>query len=221
VDRAYAIIDDFLSPQEHQALWDAFQETIVPPADTREWNRVYQLTDGEERVDSKYAARRPSLRDATPSASPGPPALRLFSEKLSMLLTGDQPPISVERWTDFSASPWVYRAGAGLEWHADTGRVAAYIYYVHPVWRSAWGGELLVATDDGSSSVTMASSQPEKRDVEAVCTTGGVFVYPRPNRLVLLRGGILHCVKKVERAAGEAFRASVSGFFFNTDKSSG
>jgi hypothetical protein len=74
------------------------------------------------------------------------------------------------------------------------------------------------AADDGSSYHAVDATAPgdPKSRVEPVSETGGVFIYPRPNRLVLLRGGILHCVKKVERAAGEAFRASVSGFFFNT-----
>jgi hypothetical protein len=220
VNRAYAIADDFLSHREHLDLWDAFQETVVSPADAREWNRVYQLTDGEEPVSSKFQVRKPSLRDGSPNDLPGPAALRVFSEKLSALVTGDRPPIAVEPWTGFSASAWVYRPGAGLEWHSDTGRLAAYIYYMHPAWRSSWGGELLVAADDSSSSgvtaAALSSSDNSRSAVEAVCRTGGVFIYPRPNRLVLLRGGTLHCVKKVESAAGNAVRASVSGFFFNT-----
>ena len=80
---------------------------------------------------------------------------------------------------------------------------------------------LVAATDDSASGIEAVapSNADHSRDaVEAVCRTGGAFVYPRPNRLVLLRGGTLHCVKNVERAAGQAFRASLSGFFFNADK---
>ncbi|MEJ1967453.1 MAG: 2OG-Fe(II) oxygenase [Rhizomicrobium sp.] len=201
-------------------MWDAFRQAVIPPADTREWNRTYQLMDGEDVVNSKFGVRKPALRDGTPGASPGPSAMRVFGEKLSALVIGDRAPLSIAPWTGFSASAWIYRAGAGLEWHADTGRPAAYIYYVHPAWRASWGGELLVAADAPSSS-GVADAAPSRSDdsrsaIEAVCTTGGAFIYPRPNRLVLLRGGTLHCVKKVERAAGEAFRASVSGFFFDT-----
>jgi len=184
-------------------LWAAFQDAARSPAGTRDWNRVYRLTDGE--------ARRPSLLDGTGDGSPGPAPLRAFSEKLLALMAGA--PISLEPWTGFSQSPWVYGPGAGLEWHSDTGWLGAYIYYMHPLWHSSWGGELLVASGDTPPSGGAASGD-SRSAVEAVCRSGGVFIYPRPNRLVLLRGGTLHCIKKVE---GTASRASVSGFFFNTD----
>jgi Rps23 Pro-64 3,4-dihydroxylase Tpa1-like proline 4-hydroxylase len=211
--RAHAIFDDFLLPQEHLNLWDGFRETALSPKDAGEWNRVYQLTDGEDPVSS--ASRKLSLRDGTAGKSKAPPSLRLFSEKLFALMTGDRQPISFGPWTGFSLSAWTYRPGMGLEWHSDTGWLAGYIYYAHPVWRSSWGGELLVAEDDESASGIAARSDDPRGAVETVCRTGGAFVYPQPNRLVLLRGGALHCIKKVESAAGQAFRASISGFFFN------
>jgi 2OG-Fe(II) oxygenase superfamily len=215
MNRAYAIADDFLSPQEHSTLWDAFQETIRTPAGTADWNRAYRLMDGDAPVSSAFSARRPSLQDDTVDGSRGPAALRLFSEKLLALMAGERAPISIDPWTGFSQSPWIYRSGAGLEWHSDTGWLGAYIYYLHPLWRSSWGGELLVADGD----MPPPDRDGSRRAVEAVCRSGGVFIYPHPNRLVLLRGGTYHCIKKVESAAGDAFRASVSGFFFNTDRS--
>jgi hypothetical protein len=219
VNQACAIVDDFLGPDDHLALWDAFQETVRSPAEAGDWNRVYQRADNEHAANSEHELSEPLPRDVTIGGSMGPPVLRRFSERLFALLTGDHPPISLGAWTGLSLSAWVYRPGAGLEWHSDTGWLAGYIYYMHPVWRSSWGGELLVAASDPSSSrAGLPSSAGESRiDVEAVCRIGGAFIYPRPNRLVLLRGGTLHCVKKVESAAGKAFRASLSGFFFSTD----
>ena len=207
MDQAYAIIDDFLSPREHGDLWDAFQHSTTSPSAAREWNRVYQLTSGEEPVNSTFAARDLTLRDGTGDDESGPPAQRVFIEKLLALMTSNTPPLSFDPWTGFSSSAWTYPSGTGLEWHSDTGWLAGYIYYMHPTWRASWGGELLVATDGAPSSATR---------VESVCETGGVFIYPRPNRLVLLRGGTLHCIKKVENAAASAARTSVSGFFFDT-----
>lgn len=214
--RACAIIDDFLPDQDHLALWDAFRATALSSNDVGAWNRVYQLTDGETPVSSAFQMRQPSLRDGTAGGSPATPSLRLFSETLSTLMTGN-PPIAIEPWTGFSASAWIYRSGMGLEWHSDTGWLGAFIYYAHPLWRASWGGELLVAADDDSS----AASGDLKSAVETVCKTGGAFIYPQPNRLVLMRGGTRHCIKKVESAAGQAYRASVSGFFFNSENVSG
>jgi Rps23 Pro-64 3,4-dihydroxylase Tpa1-like proline 4-hydroxylase len=128
----------------------------------------------------------------------------VFTDRLFGLVTDDRPRFALAPWTDFTLSPWTYRPGHGLEWHSDRGYLAGYIYYAHPDWHSSWGGELLVAPDAAATSIP-----------ESVCEAGGVFIYPRPNRLVLLRGGVLHCIKKVEGAAGKAFRASISGFFLD------
>jgi Rps23 Pro-64 3,4-dihydroxylase Tpa1-like proline 4-hydroxylase len=219
VSRAYAIIDDFLPQQEHLSLWDAFQPQLHAPESAAGWNRFYRLMDGDEPANSKSASRKLSLRDDAADISQAPSMLRAFGEKLSQLMTGERPPISVDTWNGFSLSAWVYQPGAGLEWHSDTGRIAAYIYYMHPEWRSSWGGELLIAADGARLSGAQAAEPSRCGDPkaarESVCETGGVFVYPRPNRLVILRGGIPHCVKKVEGAAGKVFRASLSGFFFD------
>jgi hypothetical protein len=209
--RPYAVIDDFLAPGEHLALWEAFQRTAAAPAGASEWNRVYRLMDGEEPASSQSRLRHPRLQDGT-NASPAPPALRLFSDTLLKTMMHEPPPIAVPLWTGFTQSAWIYRRDMGLEWHSDTGWLAGYIYYAHPAWRASWGGELLVADNPAESGPGETRSV-----VEAVCESGGVFIYPRPNRLVLLRGGTMHCIKKVESAAGSAFRASVSGFFLNTD----
>lgn len=141
-----------------------------------------------------YAAAHDGLREE--AAQTGPPELRPLSEKLFALMTGGRPPIALEPWTGITQSAWTYPPGTGLEWHSDTGWIGAYIYYMHPAWKPSWGGELLIAAGG------------------APCESGGAFVYPRPNRLVLLEGGTMHCIKKVESAAGRAGRASVSGFLF-------
>jgi hypothetical protein len=174
---SYAVIDDFLEPRDHLDLWDAFQHSVLHPAEAPMWNRSYRVSDG-------------ALHDEAPGAAP--PALRALAEALSALMR--DPPVTLDPWTGFTQSRWLYRAGFGLEWHSDTGWLGGYIYFAHAQWRASWGGELLVATDEARSD--------------------GVFITPRPNRLVLLRGGTMHCVKKVESTA--ALRASVSGFFFNS-----
>jgi 2OG-Fe(II) oxygenase superfamily len=173
----HAVIDDFLGARDHLDLWDAFDRSVLHPAEALAWNRSYRVSGA-------------GLHDEAADAAPAP--LRLLSEKLLTLMRA--PPIALDPWTGFTQSRWTYRAGAGLEWHSDTGWLGGYIYFAHPQWRESWGGELLVMTDDAHSD--------------------GVVITPRPNRLVLLRGGIRHCVKKVETT--RAFRASVSGFFFNS-----
>jgi Rps23 Pro-64 3,4-dihydroxylase Tpa1-like proline 4-hydroxylase len=40
---------------------------------------------------------------------------------------------------------------------------------------------------------------------------------PKPNRLVILKGGVTHRVAPVSQAAGEHVRASIAGFFLRKD----
>jgi hypothetical protein len=213
VTRAYAVVDDFLSPQEHLALWAAFQDAVRTPGGVHDWSRGYQRSSNDDAAGAA-APCAPSLREDTAGGPPLPPALQVFSKKLFALTTGDRPPLAIAPWTGFSLGTWIYRPGTGLGWHSDTGWLASYIYYLHPVWRSNWGGELLVA-DEGAAAPVVSGGTSDT--AESVCRTGGAFIYPRPNRLVLLRGGTLHCIKKVETAAGDSSRTSLSGFFFNTN----
>ena len=44
----------------------------------------------------------------------------------------------------------------------------------------------------------------------------GSFVMPKPNRLVIIRGGLPHKIAKVSVAAGSHLRRSITGFFKRT-----
>jgi len=173
-ERAYAVIDGFLTPAQHRDLWTAFQRRVASPATAPDWNRFNRATDGVADDDAL-------------------PVLGVFSAKLFALVRDDLP-IALDPWFGFSLSPWVYRTGMALNWHDDAGYAASYVYYTHPAWDASWGGDLVVASG------------------------GDVVIDPRPNRLVLLRGGTRHCIRKIEHAIGDGFRASLSGFFFGNPR---
>ncbi|HTQ14426.1 MAG TPA: 2OG-Fe(II) oxygenase [Rhizomicrobium sp.] len=141
----HAVIDEFLAPREHRALWDAFART----ADTRNWNRAFSAVDGGAGVPER------SLRDDTAGGEPGPPELRVVGEKLFARMTA-APPLALAPWTGFTQSLWTFRAGMGLAWHTDQGWLAGWIYYMHPQWRDDWGGALLVAEDGARDPVPIA-----------------------------------------------------------------
>ena len=94
-------------------------------------------------------------------------------------------------WSRLSARAYRYPPGTGLEWHADADAYAgSYVLYAHRTWAPDAGGELMVAAPSGV----------------------GDFIQPRPNRLVVMAGGPLHCVARVNPKA-DGDRLSVSGFF--------
>lgn len=93
-------------------------------------------------------------------------------------------------------SAWCYTQGTALNWHDDggAGYQGSFTYYAHREWKPTWGGNLFISEGD----------------------VGGRFIYPLPNRLVLMRRGIYHSIQRVDKNAGENCRLSLSGFFLRS-----
>jgi hypothetical protein len=136
-------------------------------------------------------------------------------------------------WAAFSATLSVYGVGQGLVWHRDSeDNTGSYIYYAHPEWNVEWGGELYLAhtldipREHGvyfhrlRPSEQLPSPPPwlphlDNDDASALLLERGFgsYVFPKPNRLVAIRGGTPHAIAKVRSSAGTHVRASVGGFF--------
>ena len=113
-----------------------------------------------------------------------------------------------EDWDFLSATPFLYPRDSGLAWHDDAAdRAASYVFYAHEEWRPTWGAELLIATDLGRGEARVVPPQT------ALNADVGHYVAPLPNRLVVLKSGTPHMVKRVDPNAGENVRSSVAGFF--------
>jgi Rps23 Pro-64 3,4-dihydroxylase Tpa1-like proline 4-hydroxylase len=131
-------------------------------------------------------------------------------------------------WDYFTASPFIYPGGSQLSWHDDgSGRSGAYSFYTHPDWNVQWGGELFLL-DRSASSLLAEIGQSHPSLVELYCGSHldnslenallmehghGRFVFPKPNRLVVIRGDTYHSIRRVEASAGHHARCSVAGFF--------
>jgi len=124
-------------------------------------------------------------------------------------------------WLAVTATPYIHPPGVGMSWHADevlyTG---AFSYFVHPEWDAEFGGEFLVY--DGAIKKKVTSGWNNRkfdplavRMAQEVGHTGGRFIEPLPNRMIVIRRGIMHKVAKVSPLAGSHVRASVTGFFLD------
>lgn len=128
-----------------------------------------------------------------------------------------------EDWRCFSARPYVLGRGDALSWHTDkAGRTGAYTFFLHSRWSAGYGGELHIACSGAEQGVDVTASDPgsEGRPLdhaeltERLLEAGvGRFVVPKPNRLVVMKPGTLHAVRRVDADAGDWLRASISGFF--------
>jgi Rps23 Pro-64 3,4-dihydroxylase Tpa1-like proline 4-hydroxylase len=131
-------------------------------------------------------------------------------------------------WEVFSVASWIYPPGTGLTMHHDgRGYAGAFVYYLNPVWRSHWGGMLLLADEEMNRAVhdyretrdekdfygmkwLNANDEIEERMMEfgfAKC------VFPKKNRIVFLHSQAYHMVTRVNEAAGDNPRRSLAGFF--------
>jgi hypothetical protein len=223
LQNAVFVADDLLSPADHASLWDFFVSQEFRRVHDDGLTRVYRLTDGESWISAGHYLRI----HAEPSSDLPPcgktsdnPLMRLFQamfadERFLRLARNFTP------WSHLSFNCSLYPAGCGLGWHADKGHAAAFIYYVHPQWGDSWGGELLLQTParPGPTDANPHRPAPSQSDFYSAISMGrdtksdGYYLAPTPNRLVVFPSGVRHMVKRVEPAAGEAFRAAISGFF--------
>jgi Rps23 Pro-64 3,4-dihydroxylase Tpa1-like proline 4-hydroxylase len=219
----FLVCDDFLSVEDCALVRRDFCNEEFRFVNSVRWvDRVYHLGDGVPLENTGYLS--------TPFETDEVEIGRIQSEGFARFVAAlDAYAAELPRWVGrrnedwhyYSVRPAIYPRGASLSWHDDgKNRTGAFTYYVHSTWRARWGGELLVA---GAPAVAPKEEPGElllgRHHVydEAVLADVGTFIAPKPNRLVILRKGVVHSVRQVDQAAGDNVRASLSGFFVPKD----
>jgi hypothetical protein len=216
----YLIIDDLVPVDQRDALHrHAINDTFFYE-NSFEWNRVWHPLSGMSLLTGPKSYGE--------TGKPG--------QKFPTLTPYDHFFEAVERHTgtiaDFLAietsrvkyvlSAYLYRAGWALPWHEDIGAGAEYLgaftYYLHKEWRGNWGGELMILKDErlheASGGIDLAFSQGTGLHAPSHVMGGiGTFIFPKANRLVVLRPKVLHAVNPVSALAGENMRFSLAGFY--------
>lgn len=141
-------------------------------------------------------------------------------------------------WDVFSAAPTLYAAGQGLVWHRDgDDDTGSWIYYAHREWNIEWGGELFVAHESAlpaeygaflhrlrpMAEMAAAPAWPshlDNQDANQLLMERGIgsYIAPKPNRLVIVKGGAPYAIAKVRPSAGRQVHASVGGSFKRRDR---
>ncbi len=227
---SFTVIDGLLSPEERERLWNYFQ---IQPL-----NPVRQLgLQGHWLLEDSGALRGPTVGWGYKWDAQYPTGAPIDHVIKAVVDTSELFAESVGRydvdWKIFSAMPTLYQAGQGLVWHRDSeDNVGSWIYYAHPDWNIEWGGELLLAdardlpreygvyfhrlraTRDLPAPPPWQSHLDNEDANNLLMARGfGSFVTPKPNRLVVIKGGTAHAIAKITPAAGRHVRASIGGFF--------
>lgn len=225
----FKVFDNVLSPQEHAFVWSYIQEERMEFVHSHRWVKAFRLTDGHPLRGPVYLSDHYKADSERPTY-PTYKAIDLVIEKIREKaqecedLVGSQG----KDWAYFFARPYLYPAGCGLSWHRDNENNAtgAFVYYAHPYWDAQWGGEFLVAslktrkavfprTETYKGQQKFLGSHIESAHETPILMEEGIgtYILPKPNRLVFLTAGVLHCIKKVEAAAGNKVRGTIQGFF--------
>lgn len=207
----FRILDDFLGEEAWTEVWTHLQfEELHPVTRT---SGAWKLDDGVPFGGREIVTPNPGADSK--STQPHSADDAALSGVLEALLAAPQAwrDIVGTGWQTVTARSYVYPRGSALSWHSDdTERFAgAYVYYASPRWNAHWGGELLLADSDPDEMMGYRF-ETEAYSEQLLERGTGRFVAPKPNRLVVL-GSVPHAVAPVRDAAGDAVRASVSGFF--------
>lgn len=225
-NQQFIVIDNFLNNQTHKSIWQYLQTIKYKFAHNNKWTPAFHMADkpplwGEPALSHAYSKNTqfPNYPTNTPMDEFFQEVLQLSNEITQLIGQHGKD------WAYFFARPYIYPADAGLRWHTDGkyGAAGAFVYYAHPYWSPYWGGELLVANPttstekitalgdfDEAKRSTFSSSQHDKIIMQPGL---GQYILPIPNRLVLLKGGPYHTIKKVDSSAGDNIRVTIQGFF--------
>lgn len=228
-EKDFLVIDNFLSPEDFSHVQNFVAEEEFQPVHTRKWIKAFRLSDGEPLWGAVYLSH-PDPEDQQSNVYPTKRGIDAFigqmlaQKKLYAPLIGEEG----EHWSRFFCRPYLYAAGSGLSWHTD-GRfdiAGAYVYYSHPQWHAGWGAELLIDSSgkddfdyphvtlyDGSKRQLGLHLDYEAASAAVLAKGLGHYICAKPNRLVILRRGILHRIQRVDPNAGDRVRSSLTGFF--------
>ena len=225
----FAVWDDFLSKEDHRLVWNYIQSETLEFVHQKKWVKAFRLTDGEPLWGPPFLSD-PYTPDIKSVVYPTKKGIDLFIFELKNLAPHCEHIIGKQGqdWAYFFARAYIYPKGTGLSWHRDNENSAqgAFVYYAHQEWDPQWGGEFLISSYEtqklkypeselyGGEKKYLGSHLDNIFEKEALLSSGiGTYIMPKPNRLVIITSGIIHCIKKVEEAAGNKVRASITGFF--------
>jgi Rps23 Pro-64 3,4-dihydroxylase Tpa1-like proline 4-hydroxylase len=227
------VIDDFLEHRAFQLVGRYVQDERYEFVHRHEWIKAWRLHDGIP-LRGPVTLSHSNSSDRVNRIFPVGLGIDLLISRL-LEIEDDLVPWTGRHgadWSYFFCRPYIYPVGTALSWHKDNqhNTTAAFTYYCHPTWNVAWGGELLLA--EGANDVEFSKVElygGEQRFIgthfdnsaenDALFAEGiGQFILPKPNRLVVIPVGFLHCIKRVDEAAGLAIRMTLQGTFMDPSR---
>lgn len=204
----FTIYDDLLPDDLFQNVWvHAQMDNYSTPMSSGNWVKVWRVGDGFPMGTVEYNWSKQPFNNYMDVVG------HYFTEiaKNSTDLVGDS-------WDEMILRSYLYPRNTKLSWHNDANSYkGAFTYYIHPKWGSTWGGELMVAEvpdirEIKKKPLVGPHLEHEWEDEYIIERGVGQYICPKPNRCVLMAGGVYHSINRVDPDAGDHARASIVGF---------
>jgi len=222
-DENITIVDNFLEDDTLALIRDQSECLKMRKLELGD-DKVYKLNVGDI-----YKSEKKYWSDKLPWNNNFEP----FIHKLIDFVKQNETCLPKQQFEKISCMLHVYLAGAELSWHRDGALGGgAYSFYIHDEWRHTWGGNLLIADQKtkirptrplpgtaledmlGRDFKSRSRTWNLKKESDMIMSPGhGRYFAPLPNRLMITTGEIVHKVERVDYAAGENSRRSLTGFF--------
>lgn len=203
------VYDDVLTAESLATLrCYVANESYTTPLISSGWVKSWRPTDGQPFCTQLY----------TTAGEPLGNALDLLTGPARE--TALRHPDIISQYTELVFRCYLYPRGTRISWHDDR-YAGALTFYVHPHWGATWGGELMIAdappVDKFLQNVSTHQEwlTPEWEDDYLSDKGIGLWIMPKPNRLVLTAASAFHYVNRVDGDAGDQVRAAIVGFYRN------
>ncbi|MEV6726332.1 2OG-Fe(II) oxygenase [Streptomyces xanthochromogenes] len=123
--------------------------------------------------------------------------------------------VPTKDWSVVGFSFWQYAAGSRLGWHNDVDARGEFVFFLHEDWKASWAGDLTLLDADAAAIEVDTTGMSPLEAVEAKASLAShalTAIVPKPNRLVLIKEGTIHCIQRVDWTAGETTRQTMTGF---------
>lgn len=208
------VYDNVLLDTEFSELFDWYNTIpLVNKVAQGLWNKTWSLRDGNILVGQErhwLAGSIPELPDYDL------PLLPYIKQVTNVITTSGL--FDDEIIFDFTMTPFCWAPGTGLSWHNDSNYLGAFTYYCHNYWNPEWGGEFLtVEADDyilnDKKAVNWKVFDNHELHNLILDHGHGHFIHPKPNRLIINKGGARGILHKVARSTIESNpRLTLQGF---------
>jgi hypothetical protein len=216
LEEGLTLIDNLLSPENFKSLHSQMTgDNYRSVHQGGYWNKVWRLWDGDPVRGTTVLFNPPSNLNLGVPIYPTNTPMDIFIDALREATKAYPEAVGSEEvnWSEIDLCPWIYPPGSGLSLHWDTDRyIGGFTYFLHNQWGTHWGGELMVG-----------ASRPLHMEPEDFLTENGnensedsgvgLYIRPKPNRLVLIGPDRPHRVARVDANAGTHVRLSIAGFF--------